>query len=195
MAASFTSNEPYLKKDRVKNRTYPELIVCHICQGILWLPIACQNCETPYCSSCIEGWKQETSQPIPCPNNCSGFIERKCSAAIFHILSTLEVKCLYTSNGCNKILPYNSLDSHEEHCDYRQKPCSGCRQKIATKNFKDHYNECPFVVLQCSECATLYQRQDKEKHTASMCSQIQLHRAQNPTKQKDVCNALVTQKG
>jgi hypothetical protein len=179
--ATFTiSNKPYLNKDRVKNPTYDELIICSLCQGILWKPKACKNCETPYCSLCIKVRQRKTLEPIRCSTtcHCPGFIEHTCSRHILLILSRLEIKCRYTLHGCNEILPYNNLETHEEACDYQQKTCSGCQKQIAKKDFQDHYNACPLVLLTCVECNSVYKRQDQTNHTETTCLRIQLHQAQ-----------------
>jgi uncharacterized C2H2 Zn-finger protein len=179
--------KPHLEKDRVKTATYPELVVCSICKGILWLPKGCKDCETPYCSSCIKNRQLETSKPIQCPTNCSGFIEDRCSRAILFILSKLEVECLYTPHGCNETLPYNNLETHEEACGYQQKTCSGCGQAINKKDFQKHESTCSLVSLKCPECDTIYQRQDAEKHTDIKCLRIQLRQ------QKEKINQLEKQ--
>lgn len=175
MATPRISNEePYLNKDRVKNPVYPELIICSICKGILWLPKACDSCETPYCSPCMKNWQLTKSIPIPCPNTCSSFSERRCPVAVLYILSRLEVRCRYEICGCNETLLHNSLETHEEECGYRPIACRGCEQEIAKKDFKSHKSTCSLVLLTCSECNSIYKRQDETKHTETKCLREQL---------------------
>ncbi len=174
MATSIINNGPYLKKERVGNLMYPELIICSLCKGLLWLPKSCVNCETSYCSLCIKKWQAENSEPIICPKPCSGFSERNCPAAVVHILNTLEVKCRNTLYGCNETLRYTSLETHEEVCGYRQMTCDGCQQEIARQDFQEHNSTCLLVLLECPECATVYQRQYEESHTETTCLREQL---------------------
>ncbi len=174
MATGETKYEPYIKRDRVTSSTFLELVVCSLCQGILWVPKACKDCQAPYCLTCIKNRQADTSEPIRCPNICSGFVEHKCPTAVLHILSRLEVKCRNTMHGCNEILPYNSLETHEEECGYRQKPCSGCEKEFAKKDFQEHHSTCPLVSLTCPECNTVYQRKDEKNHTEIICLRIQL---------------------
>jgi hypothetical protein len=105
MAASLIKDQLYLAQDRVNNLTFPDHIVCFLCHGILWIPVACQTCETSYCLSCINSWQIETSEPTRCPNNCSQYVQRKCSSAITAILSSLQVICRYKANGCVETVP------------------------------------------------------------------------------------------
>ncbi len=179
-----TNNEPCIKTDRVTSSAFLELVVCSLCQGILWIPKACKNCETPYCSTCIKNRQAETSETIQCPNTCSGFVERKCPVAILYILKKLEVKCRNTIYGCNEILPYNSLETHEEECIYRQKICSGCEKKFAKKDLQEHHSTCSSVALTCSEFNTVYHRQGKNNHTEIICLHIQLHQARGIKRNK-----------
>jgi hypothetical protein len=89
-------------------------------------------------------------------------------------LSKLAVKCRYEIHGCEQILPYNHLETHEEICGYQQKTCSGCEKDFALKDFKSHESTCPLVTLTCPECNTNYRRQDQDKHTETKCLREQL---------------------
>jgi hypothetical protein len=145
MATSKTNHEPYIKKDRVTNLAFLELVVCRLCEGILWMPKMCKICEVLYCSKCIKNRQAETSEPIRCSNTCSGFVEHRCSAAILHILNSFKIQCRNRIYGCNEILSYSSLETHEEECGYRQKLCSGCEKEFAKKDFQEHHDTCPLV--------------------------------------------------
>ncbi|CAF4263521.1 unnamed protein product, partial [Rotaria sordida] len=39
---------------------------CPICHDLLWKPVACQTCETAFCSACIGQWL--ANNPEKCPN-------------------------------------------------------------------------------------------------------------------------------
>jgi hypothetical protein len=176
MTASFINDQlPNLAQDRVENLSYADLVVCRLCQGILWLPVACKTCEIPYCLSCIKNWQLECSESGKCPNNCSQYIQRACPPAIAHILAKLQVICRYEPNGCTETLLYDKLNGHEDACGYRQLTCSGCKKEIAKKDYNEHDNQCKFVLLTCSECSTVYQRQDADKHSETKCLRVQLN--------------------
>ena len=74
---------------------------CSICHDLLWKPVACQSCETPFCSACISQWL--TDNPDKCPNQCKTYTERKCPPFIAKLLAELQISCLYQSNGCDQV--------------------------------------------------------------------------------------------
>lgn len=89
--------------DRIEN-AHPgqtNLLECPICKDILWKPVACQSCETPFCVLCIKRWLFSNSK---CPCGCEQFIERKCPRSINILLSDLQIACCYKPNGCNQVL-------------------------------------------------------------------------------------------
>ncbi|CAF1341999.1 unnamed protein product [Adineta steineri] len=182
---AFVKYQPYLPKDRVINLTLPDLLVCTICDGIAWLPVACKNCEKPFCLPCIETWKTEREDLITCPHNCSEFIQRACPPAIIHILNTLQVTCRYKTNGCAETLSYNNLEKHEKGCGYRLMTCSGCDEKIVQKDFQEHESECALVSLKCNECTSVYQRRKQDEHTEITCLRVQLHQLRDRMTQKE----------
>ncbi|CAF3085560.1 unnamed protein product, partial [Rotaria sp. Silwood2] len=75
-------------------------VECSICREILWKPVACQSCERPFCSICINQWL--VNHPQVCPNRCQAYKERKCPALIVKLLSELEIACFYKCNGCKE---------------------------------------------------------------------------------------------
>ncbi|UJR32890.1 hypothetical protein I4U23_020351 [Adineta vaga] len=176
MSDSFIRDQPYLLKDRAVALSIPKLVICSLCQGVLWLPIACQTCDTPFCISCIKNWKVDAAEPHLCPHDNHEYIQRKCPSGNMYALSKLQITCRYKPHGCSESLPYNNLETHEETCDYRLKTCSGCSAEFTKMNFNEHYRGCPFVLLKCNECATDFQRQYQVEHTEINCLRIQLHK-------------------
>ncbi|CAF0888526.1 unnamed protein product [Rotaria sordida] len=49
-----------------------DLLECPICHDLLWIPVACQTCETSFCSTCIDRWLADN--PEKCPNRCDANI-------------------------------------------------------------------------------------------------------------------------
>lgn len=76
-------------------------ITCTICRNILWKPIACQLCETPFCTICITKWLNQ-SQHV-CPMRCSKFIQRSCPKFVLNKLSKLQMVCCYHLSGCKEV--------------------------------------------------------------------------------------------
>jgi hypothetical protein len=74
---------------------------CSICHDLLWKPIACQTCETPFCSVCIAQWLANKTN---CPNGCKVYIERKCPPFVARLLAQLQINCIYESKGCEQVI-------------------------------------------------------------------------------------------
>ena len=89
-----------ISSDRVVNPSGVniDLLECLICRDLLWKPVACQRCETPFCSACINRWL--ANNPNKCPNRCVPYTERKCPSFIAKLLAELQITCYYQSKGC-----------------------------------------------------------------------------------------------
>ena len=98
-----TIQQKSLSSDRVQGppSTNVELLECSICHDLLWKPVACQTCETPFCSACINRWL--ANNPNKCPNGCETYIERKCPPFITKLLSKLQISCTFKSNDCQEV--------------------------------------------------------------------------------------------
>jgi len=92
-----------LVSERIRNSSEIDFddIQCSICSNILWKPVACQSCETPFCSICIAKWI--TKNPGKCPIKCNEYIERSCPRFVLRQLSKLQIDCIYKFNGCNEV--------------------------------------------------------------------------------------------
>jgi hypothetical protein len=77
-------------------------LACSICHDVLWKPVACELCETPFCATCISRWL--TDNPNNCPNRCAVYIERKCPPFIAMLLAQLQITCFYQSRGCQQVI-------------------------------------------------------------------------------------------
>ncbi|CAF3701585.1 unnamed protein product [Rotaria socialis] len=95
MSDSCIKQQPYLVQDRVTNLTLPDHTVCFLCRGILCEPVACQTCETAFCSSCIKSWEIGTSEPTRCPANCSKYIQDHQSKCQLVLLKCPECAVVY----------------------------------------------------------------------------------------------------
>lgn len=109
ISIEMTSNQQTgLSSDRIRGPpgVKTDYVVCCICHDILWKPVACQSCETPFCSVCIHKWL--ASNPAKCPKRCPQYIERKCPPIVATMLAELQVSCLYQSNSCNQVFKERS---------------------------------------------------------------------------------------
>lgn len=99
-----STNTLGLSVERVHNKAESDLgdLLCSaICDGILWKPISCHECETHFCSMCIAKWLEK--HPNDCPMRCSTFKERHCSKFIARQLAKLQITCIYRDNGCREV--------------------------------------------------------------------------------------------
>ncbi|CAM4953960.1 unnamed protein product [Rotaria socialis] len=155
---------------------------CCICHEILWKPVACQSCETPFCSACIRQWLNE--YPAQCPNRCQAYNERKCPPFVAKVLSQLKVACVYDSNGCEEIISYEALDKHEVECGFQLHRCSGCQSEILKKDLNNHEINCEAIEIVCPDCRIVYKRGDATKiHTETVCLKEQLRQLRNESKE------------
>ena len=106
--------EKYINEDTIiKNETFnsfPELIICQICQCIMLEPVMCLNCQNYYCKKCIEDWKKKSQT---CPNKCEepifkNVIEKN------RLITKMKFKCI---KGCGAEIPFLDLNKHySENC-------------------------------------------------------------------------------
>ncbi len=96
--------EQALSSDRVcgQSATNIDHLECSICHKLLWKPVACQTCETSFCSACINRWLIKSQNK--CPNRCEPYIERRCPPLTAKLLSQLQISCSYQSNGCQQVV-------------------------------------------------------------------------------------------
>jgi hypothetical protein len=121
-----------------------EYLLCMLCKNTLWVPEKCRGCNTHFCKFCIEFHRLKTKN---CPMCGFEYIRTIADHFLNEDLNSLKVKCIYNFNGCNKIMDYQSVRSHEEECVYKEKLCEECNSKILKKNYHTH------IVL-CKESLT-----------------------------------------
>ncbi|UJR32582.1 hypothetical protein I4U23_020042 [Adineta vaga] len=182
-----STDEEGLSSNRIQGSSEIDLndIQCSICCNILWKPIACQSCETPFCSKCIATWLNVN--PNRCPMRCNKYIQRPCTRFITKQLAKLQVFCIHQPNGCHDIVSYEAVGKHEAQCDYQPKECSGCKLQLLKKEYIEHENSCSEVELTCDDCKTIYKRSDAlTSHSDMICLKEQLRRSQEDNQQLKV---------
>ena len=170
-----------------------DALTCLICHDVLWKAVACQTCETPFCSPCINQWL--ATNPNRCPNRCEGYRERKCPPFIAKLLAQLQIVCFYQCNGCEqvlikprntrsfflflfaKVIPYEALENHEMECDYQFQECPGCHLKLLKKDLIEHERDCALVDWMCEICKLVCKRNEvTTRHTDNICLNGQLRK-------------------
>ncbi|CAF3980570.1 unnamed protein product [Rotaria sp. Silwood1] len=173
-----------LSSERVRGPPgfYISHLACPVCHELPWKPVACQSCETPFCSTCIHQWL--ANNPFKCPNRCRPYTERKCPPFIVKLLSQLQIACFYQSAGCNQIISYEGLDKHEIACGFQSQQCSGCQLQILKKDFDNHMSNCPSMQVTCQDCKLIYKRGDTAiTHTENICLREQLRQLRDECKE------------
>ncbi|CAF4209316.1 unnamed protein product, partial [Adineta steineri] len=155
-----------------------EDFACALCKKILWKPVVCKNCSTPFCSACIADRSDEQSKQ--CVNGCEEFVESKCPRFILQQLGRLNIACANHQYGCTEIIAYEALEAHETECGYQQQSCRGCEKVLPKKDLVDHENKCDLFDLTCSECNMNFKRRDTDLlHTEFKCLKEQFRQLRN----------------
>lgn len=93
-----------------------EEILCPICHRIFMEPVACSECQSCFCSLCIEAWLEENKNGL-CPNNCH-FVLKKAPPLLLKLLNKLKIKCKNFQSGCNEEINYELITKHETECGF-----------------------------------------------------------------------------
>ena len=121
--------EEYINEDTIiKNETFnsfPELIICQICQCIMLEPVMCMNCQNYFCKNCIDGWKNKSGT---CPNRCENptyksVIEKN------RLITKMKFKCI---KGCGAEILFDDIKNHYS---------SNCLEKITNTKLENKIEE------------------------------------------------------
>lgn len=88
----------------IENLRYEELYFCSKCNNLIDNPVKCTNCNTNYCSKCVE---DENKQVISC-DQCQHSNYEKNIELIQDLITNLKIKCPI----CFKELSYNEAIVH-----------------------------------------------------------------------------------
>ena len=94
-AASSNASQRSPSTDRVCGPQGVNLrsLECPICFDLLWKPLVCRECETPFCGACWQRWNY--SSPHRCPMRCEESALRACLGFILHELARVQISCIY----------------------------------------------------------------------------------------------------
>lgn len=132
----------YINSDCITNISFYEsikdIVTCNLCLGILINPIECSSCESSFCKSCIEEWRNFNEI---CPYKCNKNEVRESPRMLKELLEKLTFKCLF----CDKIeknASYRSFLIHINICEKLKVYCPSCdsyvfkNKLIEDKQFK-----------------------------------------------------------
>ncbi|CAF1187036.1 unnamed protein product [Didymodactylos carnosus] len=138
--------------DRLINSKVQDEYVCPICRSLLWKPVCCKGCKTIFCKKCIREWLLQKDCKNRCPMNCKKYQEESPPPILNSLLSKLELKCCYKTFGCQETILYESIERHENECDYQTKQCRGCENKFLLKDIRQHEEYCDKIDIHCDLC-------------------------------------------
>ena len=141
-----------------------EEIICSICLDVVWDPISCGKCTSPFGKSCINKWFQLKQNK--CPKNCTSFEKSEFSLILKRMINKIEFNCLYKSVGCKEVILYENFYDHVNSCYYASYKCvyPGCDQVGIKKVVSEHSKSCKFFIGHCQKCRFLLNRSDFELH-------------------------------
>ena len=142
---------------------------CTYCHGLVYDPMECDECNTPYCKRCIyvDEDQIENKGAWACPKKCSSKKYKKLNRYLQALIKQLKVVC----NRCNEEMYFDNLgkDEHLEACFNRSMPCPlNCKKILKSiKDGQEHLqSECPEAYTTCPRCqsAEPFVRKNKEEH-------------------------------
>ncbi|CAF1383224.1 unnamed protein product [Adineta ricciae] len=157
-----TSEQNCLGPERIVGDSSVSELECPICHNILWKPVACNTCENAFCAYCIHKWinQRDSKSEKICPFACT-FEEKRAPPVLNKLLTKLQIYCAYRDNGCQQILNYDALETHQKTCEYKSIICSVCHIIITNQNLTDNSHN-------IRQCFTNVQK-------AQTDSQVQIH--------------------
>ncbi|EGC35424.1 hypothetical protein DICPUDRAFT_18410, partial [Dictyostelium purpureum] len=82
------------------------------------------------------------------------------------------VKCEYHEKGCNDKIRYNENKIHISFCEYQPLNCKHCSNVYLLKKIKQHYLECPSMLIDCKECKQKIKREEIGNHLDKECQEV-----------------------
>jgi hypothetical protein len=155
------SSHYQIHTDRVisTNNVNVDYLLCGICKNILWSPEKCKDCKLHFCKFCISFSLLKCKK---CPSCMNEYITTPADHYLLEDLSELQIRCVYSYNGCAKIVHYDQVIQHEADCIYRERMCEECNTKILKKYYHTHIILCKNALsnslyLDCNQIISYYQ--------------------------------------
>ena len=175
MASNISSKESYnyykeyISPYEIKSYNFDNLIdkekakdlICPICLQLLINPINCSDEKNShsFCKGCIDKYLKEKDK---CPI-CQLNFEYKRNNKTIDELNKLYFRCIFESEGCNKIVSYSEYFNHINNCKYNKikYECQVKKYNYNNKEFQKcgylgniaevekHFTLCGFSKIKC----------------------------------------------
>ena len=185
--------ENYIGEDKEDIREFN----CLFCLFIVKQPISCGNCDTLFCTKCIEDHLKRSKE---CPQCRKAFTHKSINRIISGILQRLQfycplkcktvltqesiyvhlpkcknlerIKCLH----CNTIMQYDhslteedNYDLHKKDCSLLTTPCLYCEEMVVKSKWVEHLKKCEMNLYNCTQCRDYFPSKFKEAHDKFFC--------------------------
>ncbi|KAN0023611.1 hypothetical protein ACTFIV_007998 [Dictyostelium citrinum] len=78
--------------------------------------------------------------------------------------------CKCPNKGCGLILRLNSLEQHEDQCEFKLITCKYCKEDTLKNRIDQHNEQCPKVTVECSQgCLMAIERDEMKSHIEEDC--------------------------
>jgi len=123
-----------------------EELICSICLNLVWDPIACIKCTSPFGKKCLESWLKRDNR---CPIENSIFEGREVTSLTRRLMSKIQLYCSNKQYGCNEIVDYEDFYKHSNSCKYMPYKCpyKECNVRGKRNEMLSHMRVCKFKVV------------------------------------------------
>ena len=149
---------------------------CTICSSMSIKPKICSKCNKPYCTDCINRWKQEKENI--CPLRCSNITYLDICGLTTSILKCIELTCenckkyaIFTGKNIKTNFNYIEYSIHCKNCNYLKCKCTGCEEVNYYQEMMIHVKTCSALNKQCFYCKLLFPNNEYLSHEHS-CPQL-----------------------
>ncbi len=115
---------------------------CPVCLSLAVQPQLNPSCGHHYCRPCTEKLVQRGQ---PCPVCRVAIINPVPDLHFERKMKQLQVRCAYSSDGCQWVGQLSEFQAHMEHCALQLMDCefsfAGCRAKLSRNNSTEHMQE------------------------------------------------------
>ena len=121
--------------------TVDDELICPICDLVLENPLQIIECQHVFCSDCITKWIQTGNQTCPLDRKIIQKEQLKTPRLVIKFLEKLQVKCDFTSQGCDSIVKLEHLSQHCKQCKFNpnnKTKCPQCGMSMGKEEFKNH---------------------------------------------------------
>jgi hypothetical protein len=153
-----------ISSDLLVSKEFLDEVTCAICLQILYNPVACKQCNNPFCKNCITDW---TARSNTCPNRCN-YQEAQINPFAKKLLDKLKLKCTNHIEGCSEQIHYEDYIKHiSEKCQFTLFKCSACGMSGRKNLIGMHINMCEHFKDPCPYCKTDVLRKLLQSHIAT----------------------------